>query len=188
LVRKPHQIAGEGNGTGSASVVRRGARGPTAMDRTDLAILGILQGNARTPNVEIARRVGIVPSAVLERIRKLERRSLIQSYQARLDPALLGQGLTAFVLVRADERYGSLKTGGLLARIPEIQEVHSISGEDCYLIKIRAADPKELSRVLRERLGPIKSVRSTKTTIVMQTHKESSALFLGASFPPGKSD
>jgi Lrp/AsnC family leucine-responsive transcriptional regulator len=185
-VRKSHQIAS--NGKESASVVRRGTRGPMVMDGTDLEILGILQSNARTPNVEIARRVGIVPSAVLERIRKLERRNLIRAYQARLDPVLLGQGLTAFVLVRADERYGSLKTGALLAKIPEIQEVHSISGEDCYLIKIRAADPKELSRVLRERLGPIKSVRSTKTTIVMETHKESSALFLGSPFAQREGD
>jgi Lrp/AsnC family transcriptional regulator, leucine-responsive regulatory protein len=156
-------------------------RGPGAeIDRIDLRILAILQGDAKTSNVEIARRVGMVPSGIFERIRKLEKRNLVLGYQARLNPQLLNQELVAFVLVRADERYGSLSTGAHLAKIPEIQEVHHISGEDCYLIKVRAADPRDLSRILGERLGAIKSVQSTKTTIVLETLKEESSIPLGS--------
>ena len=150
----------------------RPARQGSPLDSIDLRILSILQDDARTPNVEIGRRIGMVPSGVFERIRKLEKRGLIQGYEARLDPRQLGQGLVAFVFVRADERYGSLSAAPKLAKIPEVQELHHISGEDCYLMKIRAADPEDLSRILRLRLGAIGSVLSTKTVIVLESIKE----------------
>ena len=60
------------------------------MDQVDLNILEILQKDARTPNVEIARRIGLAPSATLERIRKLERQSILLGYAARIEPVALG--------------------------------------------------------------------------------------------------
>ena len=76
------------------------------IDETDLQILKILQSNARTPNAEIARQVGMAPSAILERIRKLEQRGVIQGYEARIAPEALGLGMLAFVAVRTEERGG----------------------------------------------------------------------------------
>lgn len=142
----------------------------------DREILTILQENARTSNAELARQLGMTPSAIFERIRKLEARGLIRGYEARLDPRALGLGLLAFVLVRTDERLGMAQTGEVLATIPEVQEVHHIAGEDCYLVKVRTADTASLGRLLRERFGAIESVRSTRTTIVLSTLKESAQL------------
>ena len=150
------------------------------MDATTLEILNILQDDARTPNAEIARRVGLAPSAVYERIRKLEERGIVQGYTARLDPRALGLGLLAFVFVRADERVGSDETAQVLSAIPEVQEVHHIAGEDCFLVKVRAPDTEALSRLLRDRFGALPAVRSTRTTVVLRTVKESGALPLGA--------
>ena len=134
------------------------------INETDLRILALLQDNARISNVDIARQVGLAPSATLERLRKLESRGLILGYTARLAPRPLGYGLLAFVFVRSDERVGDGTTGAQLAAIPEVQEVHHVAGEDCYLVKVRAADPEDLGRLLRESFGSVSTVRSTRTT------------------------
>jgi Lrp/AsnC family leucine-responsive transcriptional regulator len=150
------------------------------LDHTDRAILALLQANARIANADIARRLGMAPSAILDRIRKLERSGAIQGYFAQLDPVQLGLGLTAFVLVRTEERVGSGAIGLALTRVPEVLEVHHVAGEDCYLVKVRVADTAHLSRLLRERVGRLKGVRNTRTTIVLTTVKESTALPISA--------
>lgn len=150
------------------------------IDDIDRRIATILQQNARTPTAEIARQVGMAASAVHERIRKLEDRGIIRGYGAMLDPKSVGRGLLAYVFVRADDRVGAPETAQLLAAIPEVQEVHHVAGEDCFLVKVRVADTDALGRLLRERMGAIETVRSTRTTIVLETVKETMALDLGA--------
>jgi Lrp/AsnC family leucine-responsive transcriptional regulator len=156
------------------------------IDSIDKKILRILQENARTPNTEIARKVGLVPSAILERIRKLEERGVIQGYGVRLNGQALGLGLLAFVLVRTDELCGESKAANALAKIPEVLELHHIAGEDCFLVKVRAADTEALGRLLREQIGAIESVRSTRTTIVLHTTKETEAIPLQEVFQEGE--
>ncbi len=154
------------------------------IDGIDRMILAILQEKGRTPNAEIARRVGMAPSAVFERIRKLERQGVIRAYEARLDPHALGLDTVAFVLVRVDERLRESSTGERLKEIQGVQEVHHIAGEDCYLLKVRTEDTDALGRLLRERIGAIDSVRSTRTTIVLGSVKESASLPLPHTSPP----
>ena len=147
---------------------------------TDAGIAAILQENARTSNAEIARQVGLAPSAVFERIRKLEERGVLRGYHADVDPHAVELPLLAFVFVRSSDRAGSVTTAEKLARIPEVLEVHHIAGEDCFLVKLRAADTEALGRLLRERFGSISSITSTRTTIVLETVKESAALPIAA--------
>ncbi|WP_035252577.1 Lrp/AsnC family transcriptional regulator [Desulfocurvus vexinensis] len=144
------------------------------IDETDRQILDVLQANARTSNAEIARRVGKAPSAVLERIRKLEARGAIQGYETRVNPKALGHGLTAFTFVHAEDAVGSVRSGRELAALPEVLEVHHTAGQDAYLIKVRVQDTEALGRLLR-RIGRIQSVRDTRTTIVLTTVKETLA-------------
>ncbi len=146
------------------------------LDATDRKILQILQADARTANAEIARQVGLVPSAVLERIRRLEKQGVIESYTARIDPRALGLPLLAYVSVHTSERLGGTETAKQLAKLPEVLEVQNVAGEDCYLVKVRAADTEDLGRILRERLGKIRTIQSTRTTIVLESVKETSAL------------
>ncbi|HEX8997918.1 MAG TPA: Lrp/AsnC family transcriptional regulator [Ktedonobacterales bacterium] len=145
-------------------------------DTTDAKILAILQEDARVSNAEIARRLGMAPSAILERIRKLEARGAVLGYEARLNPRAVNAGLLAFVFVRTETICGDNEVGEALAAIPEAQEVHNVAGEDCYLVKVRVADPESLGRLLRERFGAIPTVRSTRSTIVLETLKETSRL------------
>jgi len=150
------------------------------IDPTDAAILALLQENARISNAEIARRVDMAPSAVFERVRKLEERGVIRGYEARLGARELGLGLVAFVFVRTAERPGQSSTGAELARLPEVLEVHHVAGEDCFLVKVRAPDTDGLGRLLRDRIGALAAVTSTRTTIVLETLKESTRLPLPA--------
>jgi Lrp/AsnC family leucine-responsive transcriptional regulator len=145
-------------------------------DEIDAKILTILQQDARTSNAEIARQLGMAPSAILERIRKLEARGVIEGYSARIQPQALDLGLLAFIFVRTDERLGMGDAPQVLAAMPEVQEVHHIAGEDCYLLKVRVADTDALARLLRERFAAIPAIRSTRTTIVLTTVKETAAL------------
>ena len=87
------------------------------IDTMDSSILAILQEDARISNAELARRVGMAPSAVFERIRKLEERGVIRGYSAAVDPALLGLGLLAYVFVRGDETQGTPALEKALAAI-----------------------------------------------------------------------
>ncbi len=146
------------------------------IDGIDKDILTIIQSNARVSNAEIARRVKMVPSAILERLRKLESKGIILGYEAKISPKSLGLGLLAFIFVKADDRIGEPETGARLAEIPEVLEVHHIAGEDCFLVKVRTADTEALGRLLRERFGAIPTIRSTRTTIAMNTIKETAQL------------
>jgi Lrp/AsnC family leucine-responsive transcriptional regulator len=139
---------------------------------TDAKILTILQENARTSHAEIARTVGLAPSAVLERVRKLEARGIIRGYVAELDPEALDLRMLAFVAVRTTDRPGDLRVAHAVATVPEVLEVHDVAGDDCLFLKIRARDAAHLSQILRDRLGVIDGISSTKTTIVLETVKE----------------
>jgi Lrp/AsnC family leucine-responsive transcriptional regulator len=146
------------------------------INELDAHILTILQKNSRTSNAEIARQVGLAPSAVFERIRKLEEKGIVQGYTTRIDPHAVGLGLVAFTFVRSNDRPGGIRTAELLAEIPEVLEVHHVAGEDCFLVKVRAPDTEALGRLLRERLGKISTITSTRTTIVLESVKETSEL------------
>jgi Lrp/AsnC family transcriptional regulator, leucine-responsive regulatory protein len=146
------------------------------MDDIDRKILNILQSDARISNADLARQVGMAPSAVLERVRKLEERKVLRGYEARLDPHAVAKGLLAFVFVRTDERLGSPEAERQLAALPEVQEVHHVAGEDCFLVKVRVASTDALQTLLRERIGAIATVRSTRTTIVLSTVKETATI------------
>ncbi|HSS78485.1 MAG TPA: Lrp/AsnC family transcriptional regulator [Thermoanaerobaculia bacterium] len=153
------------------------------IDDTDLKILTILQQNARTSNAEIARQVEMAPSAVLERIRRLESRGVIQGYETRINPEAMGLGLVAFIFVASSDMSEEMKTAEQLGHIPEVQEVHHIAGEDCFVLKVRVPNAKSLGRLLRERIGAIPTVRSTRTTVVLETVRESSLFPLRAPEP-----
>jgi Lrp/AsnC family leucine-responsive transcriptional regulator len=146
------------------------------MDANDLKILKILQADARTPNAEIARAVEMAPSAILERIRKLEERGVIQGYSARLDPIAVERRLLAFVFVSTDASLRDEDVVNAIEQLPEVLEVHDVAGEDSYLLKVRVADTEELHHFLREKLARVKRVSSTRTVFVLKSWKETSAL------------
>jgi len=148
------------------------------IDETDQSILGLLQENARISQADIARVVGLAPSAVLERIRKLEARGVVRGYTALLDPHAVEQPMLAFIAVRSAAAPGDESVARALAQCAEVLEVHHVAGDDCYLVKVRARDAEHVGQLLRHRIGRIPGVVSTRTTIVLETVKETPRLAL----------
>lgn len=146
------------------------------IDEISLKILKILQKNARVANVEVARQVGLAPSAVLERIRKLEKQGIIEGYEVRINPQFFERSLVAFLTVKTNERADDVEIGKKLAYRPKVQEVHYVAGEDAFVVKVRGASLGELERLVREKIKSIEGVRSIKTAIVFTTYKETSQI------------
>ena len=149
-------------------------------DEISLKILKILQEKARIPNVEVARQVDMAPSAVFERIRKLEKMGFIDGYEVRLNPKKFKRNLVAFITIVISARESVTLTGNQLSVIPEIQEVHHISGEDGFLVKVRVSDMAELGKFIQEKILKIAAVRTTHTAIVMSSFKETARIPIDA--------
>lgn len=142
------------------------------IDATDRQLLDCLQTNARSSNAELARGLGMAPSAIHQRVRKLEDRGIVLGYSARVDPRAIERGLLAFIHLRTEEPLGETRIAEEVAAIPGVLEVHDIAGEDCYLLKVRAADTGALHGLIRNGIGAVRGVLSTKTTIVLKTFAE----------------
>jgi len=146
------------------------------IDEISLKILNILHKKARIPNVEIARQVGLAPSAVLERIRKLEKQGIIEGYEVRINPEFFDRGLVAFLTVKTNENANDAEIGKKLAHRPKVQEVHYVAGDDAFLVKVRGRDLEEIDRLIREKIKSIDGVHSVNTAIVFSTYKETSQI------------
>lgn len=146
-----------------------------SMDETDLKILSMIQPNSFLTNNELAKKVNMAPSAVLERIKKLEQKGIIEGYPTRIKPEALELKLLAYIFIKTSEGPGNASVAKLLTKIPEVLELHHIAGEDCYLAKVRAKDPLSLVHLMREKFKS-PNILSTKTTIVLETLKETNQL------------
>ncbi len=137
------------------------------IDEIDKKILKLLQKNSRISNAEIARQVGMAPSGILERVRKLEKKGIILGYETRLNHKKLGKNLTVLILVKTEDAVGSFDIGERIARISEVQEVFYLAGEYNYLIKARVCDTEDLTRLLKK-FGELGGVKDTRTTLVLK--------------------
>ena len=149
------------------------------LDDTDLRILDLMQLNARISNTDLAKELNMAPSAMLERVKKLEQRKVIRQYNTVIDPAAVQQKLLAFIFIKSKEGFTcSSETAKLLKAVTAIQEVHHIAGEDCFLVKVRTCDSASLMEFMRNELQKIPNILSTKTIIVLETVKEEQELLL----------
>ena len=147
-----------------------------SLDNIDIKILSNLQSNSCLSNVELAKKLGMAPSAALERVKKLEQKGIIIGYPTRINPEALNLHLLAFIFIKSSEGPGKAAAAKQLAKLPEVLELHHIAGEDCYIAKVRAKDPLSLVQFMREKFSKIKGILSTKTTIVLETVKEDNYL------------
>ncbi|AHF15066.1 Lrp/AsnC family transcriptional regulator [Niabella soli] len=143
------------------------------LDETDLSILRLLQEDARITNVALANQLKMAPSAMLERVRKLEEKGVIRGYSAAIDPLTIDKELLVFIFIKTKDSFANDKSARALAAIPQVMEVHHIAGEDCYLVKARLSGPLELMELKRSRFSKISNIVSMRTTIVLETVKES---------------
>ncbi len=142
------------------------------LDELDLRILEALLRDGRAPAAQIAEHIGLSRPAVADRIEKLERQGVIRGTTAVVDPNALGQGVTAFVAARGGAN-GPKATKAFrnLIASREVLEVHTVAGDDCFLIKVRTGSIPSLNALVTKLTSPPLSL-NTRTTIVMHTHCE----------------
>ncbi|GAB3414771.1 Lrp/AsnC family transcriptional regulator [Flindersiella endophytica] len=132
-----------------------------SLDDTDWRLLIALQHDARASYADLARQVSMSPSAVTERLRRLEDRGVIAGYSAVIDPERLGLTITAFVrLKHPTSNYKPFHD--LLDRTPEIVEAHHVTGEDCFVLKVLARSMRHLEQIS----GKLAGFGSVTTSVV----------------------
>jgi Lrp/AsnC family leucine-responsive transcriptional regulator len=139
------------------------------MDQIDRALLAELQRDATQSYATLGRAVGLSAGSAHERVRKLRDRGVIRASTVDVDPALVGRGVLAFVLLSADTWMGDARDA--LAALPEIQEAHVVAGSASVLVKIRTGTTEALQGVLR-RLFDIDGVTGTETIVALETFFE----------------
>ncbi len=149
----------------------------TKLDDIDHRILRELSHDARQPNLALADRVGLSPSACLRRVQALERTGVIKSYRAVLDPAKLGIGFVAYVTVGLGTHTKAAQEAfeRAAARAPEVRECHNITGTVEYLLRVECADLAAFKHWHTEVLGTLPQVRAITTFVVMGSPKDDRA-------------
>ncbi|MEV0293515.1 Lrp/AsnC family transcriptional regulator [Nocardia sp. NPDC050710] len=137
-----------------------------AIDQIDARILLALIGAPRATVLALAEETGLSRNTVQARLSKLETADMLHSFERRINPAALGYPLQAFILTNVTQRkLGSVAAA--LGEIPEILEVHGLSGVADLLIHVAARDADDLYRVAGQILD-IKGVKRTSTALVMR--------------------
>ena len=142
----------------------------SSIDNIDEKILVRLQENARMAFRKIAEELDVSESTVFVRVKKLQERGIIRAFTVSLSPNLLGKGLTAFVLIKANPRY-YVQVLDTLKKMSDVYAIYDITGDYYAIVKVRTSNREELAKIL-DRIGLIDGLTSTETAIVLREVKE----------------
>ncbi|MDJ0383585.1 Lrp/AsnC family transcriptional regulator [Streptomyces sp. G-G2] len=141
-----------------------------ALDPVDLHILRLLQNDARTTYRDLAAEVGVAPSTCLDRVARLRRSGIILGHRLRLDPARLGRGLEALLLIQVRPHRREL-IGPFVERVralPASRAVFHLTGPDDYLVHVAVADPAELQRLVLDEFTSRREIARVETRLIFQ--------------------
>jgi Lrp/AsnC family leucine-responsive transcriptional regulator len=144
-----------------------------ALDRFDRDILRALQGDGRLTIQELSDRVGLSPSPVSRRLRRLEAEGVIRGYAALIDEAALGYGVSVFVSVRLDRQVDEAlaRFESAVQAFPEVVDCWLMTGARDYLLRVATADLAEFERFLTGRLTRIPGVAAIESSIPLRRVK-----------------
>lgn len=146
------------------------------LDEIDLQVLHILQEDGRISNADLAQRIGLTAPSALRRVKLLEERGYIKGYAALLDPLKIGISVTAFVFVETVAGRDLDVLANELAAIQDVQEIHKLIGEWCFLLKVRTKNPQTLEDLVYGTLRKHPSIRRSRTTLATSSAYETTAL------------
>jgi Lrp/AsnC family leucine-responsive transcriptional regulator len=147
------------------------------LDEKDLAILTLLQKNCKMTAREIARKINSPITTVFAKMRRMEQQEVIKEYKAILDSKKLNFGTTAFILASFSYRNGETPLSQRviaeqIAKFPEVQDIHIISGDWDILIKIKEESVDAVGNFVVDKLRTVKGIEKTLTCMVFATQKE----------------
>lgn len=143
---------------------------PAELDSIDRKILSALAEDASHSYTALSRIVNLSAPAVHERVKRLKRDGVIKKTVALLDGGMLGRTLLTFLLIEASS-YTATRALLQFTNRREVEEVHTVAGDGCVLIKVRAADTESLENFLME-IQELADVRSVRSYIVLSTFLE----------------
>ena len=158
------------------------------LDKTDIALLRLLQTEGRITNADLAERVNLSPSACLRRVQRLEQDGLITGYAAQLDAQRAGLGLQAFVRVQL-ARHDAKSIADFTRRVngwPEVVACHALTGDMDYLLQVMVEDLEHFSRFLLDHLLTDGAVADVNSSFVLRTVKAGRGLPLAHLLPGAK--
>ncbi len=149
-----------------------------ALDRYHIAILELLQSEARLSNAELAARIGLSTAPTWRRVRWLEEQGYITGYRAEIDRRKIGLGVLAFVRLTADRNNGATtkQLEDEIRQLPEVTACHYISGTGTFELQVMATDLDAFSRFSIDRLLNLPNVKDIHTSFSLGEVKASSAL------------
>lgn len=150
--------------------LRSSGPGGHVLDRLDRRILGALVVDSTRSYADLGQEVGLSAPAVHERVKKLKARGVIKGMAALLDGPSVGKPLLVFVHV-ATHSWGHSEAIDALGALPEMEEMHSVTGETSMILKLRLADSRALEALLRQ-INAFESVISTRTYVTLSTYLE----------------
>ena len=143
------------------------------MDSLDYKIMKFLMSNGRATWADLAANLGMSGPAIADRVRRLEEQGVIKGYTAILNPESVGYEMTAFISISIDQLEHRELFLTRVSELSEVQECHHVAGEDDYLLKVRCRGTKDLDRIISQELRRLPGVTKTRTTIVLNTCKDS---------------
>lgn len=148
------------------------------LDAIDCKILEVLQRDGRISNVDLAAEVHLSAPQCFRRVRSLEERGVVRGYRALVSGPSLGLAVTAFVSVNIEgaafERVRDIERQ--LRDFPEVLEIHTVSGDSDYLLKVVASDLRHLGQLLTDRLMQIKGIADVRSMVCLEEVKPPSGL------------
>ncbi|WEX76262.1 Lrp/AsnC family transcriptional regulator [Sinorhizobium numidicum] len=141
-----------------------------SLDAFDRKILGALTEDARLTYAEIGQAVGLSAPAVHERVKRLKAAGALIGTAARIDATSVGKPFLAFVHVDADG-WGKSQRMMKLKAFPEVEEIHSVAGDTCVVLKVRTANAQAMEQFLSQ-LYVLPGVRGTRSFVVLSTYLE----------------
>ncbi|MEJ2283812.1 MAG: Lrp/AsnC family transcriptional regulator [Desulfobacterales bacterium] len=143
------------------------------MDKLDQKILKALQRDARVKNADLARNLGVAPSTMLERVRRLEERGYFSGFKAVINPEKLGLSVQAMISVSLGQH--STKTiqpfEDAVKAIPNILVCYHVTGRFDYVLHVVAKNLKQLGVLVKERIASMPGVGKTETFLVFSEIK-----------------
>jgi Lrp/AsnC family leucine-responsive transcriptional regulator len=145
------------------------------LDDLDLTILRTLQQNGRTKRNELAELVGLSIPSVSDRLKKLEENNIIEGYYTKVNRLAFSYDILAFIQVVMDSSKHYKDLIKHVEKHPNILECYSVLGEGSHLLKVSVKNTKALEKLLSE-VQTWLGVTSTKTTYILSTLKETTAI------------
>ena len=148
------------------------------LDATDLRILAELQADGSLSNVELARRVHLLPSPCLARVKALEAAGVIARYVALANAAALGLGLNVFINIslKTQSKEALADFERRIAEHDEVMECYLMSGDSDYLIRVALPDIAALERFILEQLTPIPGIEKIRSSFALKQVRYKTAL------------